>query len=678
MVHKIKRRSFIKTNSAALIGVGMWPGGLAEVLKNRTGGMVLADRGKSLVPIVLQPEAVEPSRLAAEELARYIGKISGGTPEIIGDSRRIPESAIWIGIHPLLSKVYPGLDTGFRHPEEILIASNGRHLVIAGRDKFFGDHQVEYGTVNAVYTFLQESLDVRWLWPGESGEDIIWKETLTVPSFEYRFHPELLKRSSLLLRSERLEETDTWTLRQRIKLDSLKGRAGGHAYTDYWERFHEEHPDWFALQPDGTRSGYPNPRTVKMCLSNPGVAEQWLADAEEAIRKDPELNMIMAGENDGHSSGLCVCENCRAWDHPDGHPWTYRWDGGVREEYVAMSDRYVTYFNRLARMLRKKFPDRDNLYVQGLAYGPSTPPPVKAVPDDNVIISYVGKWPTIDETTRREQKEQFRRWARVAPHVFYRPNLWYWTGGAWALPDAALTNVGEDFRFLGENNCIGIFADYAQHHWSTQAPQYYLMTQLTWDPSRDGKAILEDYYRRGFGRAAGAIKGYWDLMEEGFVKVTGSEGFGPHGSYRFRLVEILGEVYDDAFLGRAGALIEEAEKQVTGEPEKYGERVGFIRTGFELTGLMIENIALMKRIRESKGRDRKAVKTASDNWKAIEKLYKKAGPVAFNYGNLLGKMQGRGYQGNMEDYFGPPSDKFLHPGRAVEEEKKRDEPHDID
>jgi len=72
------------------------------------------------------------------------------------------------------------------------------------------------------------------------------------------------------------------------------------------------------------------------------------------------------------------------------------------------------------------------------------------------------------------------------------------------------------------------------------------------------------------------------------------------------------------------------------------------------------------------------VKAASDNWKAIEKLSEKAGPVAFNYGNLLGKMQGSGYQGNMEDYFGPPSEKFLQPGSVTEGKKKKDEPDDID
>ncbi len=66
----------------------------------------------------------------------------------------------------------------FQHPEETLILANEKHLVIAGRDRWNPtrteakgrlamktDIQQEYGTANAVFTFLQEDLGVRWLWP---------------------------------------------------------------------------------------------------------------------------------------------------------------------------------------------------------------------------------------------------------------------------------------------------------------------------------------------------------------------------------------------------------------------------------------------------------------------------------------------------------------------------------
>ena len=103
----------------------------------------------------------------------------------------LPEHAIWVGWQPVLKELFPGTNFEFSHPEEILIAANANHLVIAGRDRWdperltvMGDDrkiegkQLEYGTANAVYTFLQDQLGVRWLWPGELGEDV--KPTRTI------------------------------------------------------------------------------------------------------------------------------------------------------------------------------------------------------------------------------------------------------------------------------------------------------------------------------------------------------------------------------------------------------------------------------------------------------------------------------------------------------------------
>ncbi|MBN1672847.1 MAG: hypothetical protein JXR37_17515 [Kiritimatiellae bacterium] len=105
---------------------------------------------------------------------------------IEGEPSPIPPHGIWVGYQPVLKRLFPSIDFTFTHPEEILIAANRDHVVIAGRDRWNPDRlnvrgrdveihgkQFEYGTVNAVYTFLQDYLDVRWLWPGELGEDIV-------------------------------------------------------------------------------------------------------------------------------------------------------------------------------------------------------------------------------------------------------------------------------------------------------------------------------------------------------------------------------------------------------------------------------------------------------------------------------------------------------------------------
>jgi hypothetical protein len=413
-----------------------------------------------------------------------------------------------------------------------------------------------------------------------------------------------------------------------------------------------------------------------MCLSNPEVWDQWLADAKDALRKNPEICMIMAGENDGHSSGICVCESCRAWDHPEGAPWKYYWEGH-QEDYVAMTNRYVTFFNHVARKLKEAFPERDNLYVQALAYGPSTPPPVDAKLEDNIIVSYVGKFPTVDEGTRQRQRNEISEWAKTAPNILYRPNLWYWTGGVWGLADMALKNVMEDFRFLAENNCKGLFVDTAQENWATQGPQFYLMAQLAWDPLQEGQSVLDDYFRRGFGKAAEQIKAYWNLMEEAREQVTATPGYDPNGRYRFKLVDCLEKAFSKALFSKADILLQQANARVADEPDIYRKRIDFVRSGLEFSRLLIANIPLMRRVRESGGKDTEAVKKVTGNWETIKRISENAAPAAIQYTSILSKMQTRTYQGMMEDYFGPPSEKFLK-AEGTGEENKDLGPADID
>ena len=142
--------------------------------------------------------------------------------------------------------------------------------------------------------------------------------------------------------------------RQRLQLDSLE-MGGGHGFGDWWDRYHEQYPEIFALQPDGTRSGFPSPRNAKLCESNPKVWELWLKGVEEQLAEDPNRTVFNASPNDGWASGHCVCENCSAWDHPDGEPRMFHWKNR-HEQRPALSDRDVTFANRLAELLRQRYP----------------------------------------------------------------------------------------------------------------------------------------------------------------------------------------------------------------------------------------------------------------------------------------------------------------------------------
>ncbi|MBN1672844.1 MAG: DUF4838 domain-containing protein [Kiritimatiellae bacterium] len=615
--------------------------------------LVWVDGGVCRAPIVLARDAPAATAQAATDLARYVEKISGVKPPILaGAPEPLPATAIWVGAQPALARLFPGLPPAFEKPEEVLIACNGRHALVAGRDRLLGGRQVEYGTANAVYTFLQMYLDVRWLWPGPLGEDVVRRATLALPAFTYRFQPPFRQRGDVFRLSRpgaRGGRAQDWLRLQRLALDTVQA-GGGHPFADWWNKYHETHPDYFALQPDGTRRAYPEPKTAKLCQANPAVWAQWLANVEATLKQDPTQTLFGGGANDSYSSGICVCEKCRAWDAPEAIPWRYNWKG-LSAEGVAMTDRYATFWNMLADRLKARFPERDDLFVIGSAYGPSTPPPVKTELRDNILVSYVGHFPFCSEGSRAKQKAEWLAWAAKAPRLRYRPNYWYWAGGVWGLPEVAMTKTIEDFRFLAENRCTGLFVDTAWENWATQAPQYYLMAQLAWDPLQDGEAVLKDYYRRGFGPAAAPVEAYWRQLEAARDAVMATPNLGRG----IRRITAFPTVYDAAFFARADAHLREAAARLAAGPDVYRQRLAFLRTGFEFTRLFFRLYETMAPVRASKGRDAAAVQQANAAWAAFTKLLETCDPLALAGSRIRGRLR-KGYMGGLQEYLGPPGE----------------------
>ena len=604
---------------------------------------VLVDQTKQVkpAPLILFEGAPPKTREAAIELADYLEKICGARPELIEKTpRRIPPRAVWIGVQPAVKRAFPKLDSSFSQHEEILLAANDNHLLIAGRDRWHPNHlivegidekivgrQQEYGTVNAIYTFLHDQLGVRWLWPGKLGEDVPKRDRIAIAPFEYRYHPQIRARGGAFnfsaLSNKGYGRAHQWTRRQRLQLDSLRGE-GGHAFGNWHERFHQTKPELFALQPNGTRGTHPSPKNVKLCQSNPAVWEQWLEDVAAKLKKDPTLTEFNASPNDGWSSGHCVCENCRAWDHPDGEPRLMHWHHH-RETRPALSDRHVTFANKLAGRLKERYPDKD-YRVMMLCYGHSRPAPIAARPAENVIMvsvaNFFGRTHLVDRgsTWGTPHRDQLAAWGKLAHHVMWRPNTGAPAGWQQGLPDISVAQTIENIRFAAKNHCVGIYIDAVWEHWATQGPQYYAMAQLFWNPGQDPEAILSDYYQRAFGPAANDVREYFDTIEEArmaYVKKHGYQG----GLSSFP------KLYTDELLTRAGRHLESARMKT-----KHGihrDRVAFVQAGLSYSKLLLKNVKAMESYWRKK--DAGIAKQVLATWQQMEELCQ-ANPYAINWG----------------------------------------------
>ena len=115
---------------------------VADVPQATTEGeLFLVKEGGSALPIVVFADAPPFTMQAADQLASYIEKTAGVKPTILhGEPSPLPDRAIWVGHQPVINQLFPNIDFDFKHPEEILIAANDKHLVIAGRDRWDPQH----------------------------------------------------------------------------------------------------------------------------------------------------------------------------------------------------------------------------------------------------------------------------------------------------------------------------------------------------------------------------------------------------------------------------------------------------------------------------------------------------------------------------------------------------------
>ena len=600
--------------------------------------LVLVAKDTPPAPIIVFKDAPPRTRDAAVTLAEYIEKISGQKPAILdGEPQPLPERAIWIGVQPVVKTLFPKSEFDFKHAEETLIVANEKHLVIAGRDRWNPAHmeakgrlamktgiQQEYGTANAVYSFIQEQFGVRWLWPDE--EDVIKRERIAIAPMERRYHPQIRARGGMLVRTSLGDNKESaaglWARFQRVQLDSMD-MNGGHGFADWWEKYGAAHPDYFAAAPDGSRTAVkPRESNTKLCASNPKVWQQWLEDVSVEVRSNPLLRVINVSPNDSYTSGHCTCANCLAWDHPDGEKveWVF---SGVKFQGVSQTDRDVRFANTLARMLKERFPDRE-LFVQLNAYGLARNPPIGIKPDDNVIISSVANFHMRSPKERELPMQQHAGWSAKAKYLMWRPNLGSPAGLSWGMPDVAMTQAGEDFRFAADTHCLGLYFDMFWQHWANQGPHYYALVHLAWNPQADVAAVMDDYYERGFGPAAADVKAYWQLLERTRMEFVAKE------PSRFRAYD-LPKKYTPELFAQAQAHLDAAGKKLAAADEKYRRRLHFIQYGLDYAKLLVDTRAGVQKLEASKGQDMDAKAKVEANYSRAEQMKQNAPAHAINW-----------------------------------------------
>lgn len=495
------------------------------------GPVTLVENGRARAVIVVPDGKKSP---AAEDLQRYIEKVSGAKLEIVTEDKAGEAKAgagrVFVGPCEAARRV---VDLSKLQPEGFVIKTDGGDLFITGQDTTAGGRKVE-GTFYGVCEFLERYLGVRWLMPGPLGEVTPRQATIRVAEADIRQEPLFWQRKIREVRTSGHHDIivrilkdwnvpvakwqatfskdvmNPWFHHQR--LGTRVEVNNGHSYGGWWEKYHEEYPDIFALQPNGTRVN--SNERERLCVSNPKLWDLVAKERIAELRANPALTAASIAPNDGGGGNkFCSCEVCRSWDPPEAqamykkNPRLDPGPGGAGP-FPPLSDRYYRFFNEVAKRVKQEMPDR---YVSCIAYSLYRSPP-KSIDhlEDNIIVAYVAPNSMVSDAMREEAREQFAEWGKKASQLMLRPNLLAQPVG---LPVNYVHKLADDMRFFVDHGMR--ITDYAScfGNWGTHGLDYYVLARLLWDPRQPVDPIVDDYCRAAYGRGAAAMKEFYRRLE---------------------------------------------------------------------------------------------------------------------------------------------------------------------
>jgi hypothetical protein len=505
-----------------------------------SAAITLAEQGKSPYQIVLSTNAIPSERYAAEELQRYLERITGAKLPI-SDTETIGSHEILLGHSAHLQKLSPRLYFSAIGSDGFALRTDGNHLIIEGGQP--------RGTLYGVYTLLEERLGVRWFTP--ELEVVPRTNRLVLSSLDERREPALQYRE--VYWTEMMRNPD-FAARHRLNGEhyQLTDKHGGPAavYFPFVHSFdalippdlYTNHPEYFPLINGRRARGY-----VQRCLSNPDLVSLAIVRVRQWLKEHPEATIISVSQND--TGNWCECEKCKALDDAEGSP--------------AAS--LIQFVNAIAADIEHDYP---KVRIDTLAYQYTRKPPATLRPRRNVIIRlcsieccFAHPLATCASPENRRFREDIAAWQPVAPTLYvwdYTPNFAHYQQ---PFPnfDALQPNV----KFFVGHGVKGLFEEgnYSSGGGGEMGPlRAYLLAELLWNPELDVRKLTDEFLAAYYGAAAPKLHAYLELMEEQ-VRDSATHAYifdRPQASY-----------LNEAFLGQADQLLMEAEEAAQSDDQRF-------------------------------------------------------------------------------------------------------------
>jgi len=460
--------------------------------------MLVAD-GVAKICLVVPEEAlvaVEPRRgetpdsllvrWAAEDLANYLSKITGA--EVSMGPTPVP------GLLP----VYVG---SAPNPPKLGVSSEygDAYAIDISKERI----SLEGETGRAVYyaaATLLDRLGVRWYAPGEWGEVVPSRRTVSLPTGRTEAAPHF--------QSRHLWAENRWALRNRMGGPAM---AQGHGFRTLLEggKHFETHPEYYPII-----NG--KPAKTQANVSSEAVAELFATNIANVFRKGPTH---WAGGN-----GACIGPDDGLLQ--DERPETRLLMSGELDPFLqspSITDPFLYLANGVARRLEKEFPDA---YLGFYVYSTHNLPPVREEPNRMLFpiiapIAYTryGSIGNPNVPTSMFLEDVIKAWRAKVPRMgsyLYNFNL-----ADTAMPFSRTLYFRKSLKKLHELGVRYSTVESVNDNWQNSIPAGWVYGRVAWDVDADLAPALDEFYTLFYGPAAEAMKTYNEILEDAY-ETTGA------------------------------------------------------------------------------------------------------------------------------------------------------------
>lgn len=450
--------------------------------------------------ILIAPDAPPAVLYAAEEFRRLVGEAGVKDLAIVRQADR-PGRHVIIGPGEVPGSGAAKPEAGDLGEEDIRIVIRKDMIAILGGSP--------RGTLYGVYAFLEKHLGVRFLTADHTHVPVADAFKVLVQG-TYTFRPPFSYRECFYGPNQ---ADHAFAARLRQNAVCHEPRLGGSASwrrlshsIHRWvpvQRYGQEHPEYFA-EIDGRRySDGPQDNGAdgtQPCMSHPDVKRLIVKGVLEAIRDDPGLMNVPVVQND--TRRYCECKTCRVID---------------QREKTGMGS-LMAAVNRAADAVAEAHP---RVQVATLAYFYSRKPPARMKPRDNVAVQVCSAEACLLHALDDPQCsvnegfcQDLAAWRKITPNLY----VWNYCVNFmdYLSPCPNLRTIGPNLRCLAAHRVKGVFMQAAGEAQATELGDLrnYLICRGMWDPSLDDKALVEEFLTLHYGKAAGAIRDYVNLVHD--------------------------------------------------------------------------------------------------------------------------------------------------------------------